>query len=53
MDGHSLIKVAHMFKMISLTIINGKNGLVEVMRELGLFDTPRKRGAGYLEAMAS
>lgn len=48
-DGHSLVKMAYMFDKISLTIIDSKSRLVEVMKELDLLDTSRKRGAGYLE----
>ena len=38
-----------MLNRVSFTVINGKSGLVEVTRELDLLNTPRKRGAGYLE----
>ena len=42
MDGHPLIKMAHAFNRICLAIIFGKGGLIEVLRELGLLNMPRK-----------
>ena len=53
MDNHSLIKVTNMFNMIGPTIINGKGRLVEAMREFSLFNTLRKKGAGYLKESLS
>lgn len=49
MDSHSLIKVTNMFNRIGPTIINGKGRLVAATRELNLFNTPRKKGVGYLK----
>ena len=43
MDDHSLIKVAHMFNMIGLTIINGKSGSEEGARPA---QYTKKKGSG-------
>ena len=44
-----MIKVTNMFNRIGPTITNGKGRLDEVTRELSLFNTPRKKGVGYLK----
>ena len=38
MDGHPLIKVAHMLNRIRLAIIYCKSGLIETARELSLLN---------------
>ena len=43
MNGHSLVKMAHMLNMISFNIIDGESRLVKVIRELGLLNTLRNR----------
>lgn len=42
MNGHSLVKMAHIFDRISFIIIDGESRLVEAMRELGLLNVLRK-----------
>ena len=48
-NSHSLVKVAHMFNMVSLTIVDGEGRLVEMARELSLLDMLRKWRARYLK----
>ena len=38
MDGHPLIKVAHVFNRIRLAIIYCESGLIEAARELNLLN---------------
>ena len=38
MNGHPLIKVAHVLNRICLAIIYGKSGLIEAARELRLLN---------------
>ena len=38
MDGHPLIKVAHMFNRIYLAIIYCESGLIEAARELSMLN---------------
>ena len=49
MNGHPLVKMAHVFNWIGFTIIDGESRLVKVMRELGLLNTPRKWGVRNLK----
>ena len=49
MNGHLLVKMAHMFDRIDFTIIDGESRLVKAARELGLLNTLRKWGARYLK----